>query len=112
MSKIQSCSHIPVAASSKLASDEQVSNLLPQEIAGLSLATVSQAQAQEAACLNVGLPTSTAQSQVAWLALLEKCQGPFDHAKALWMFGGAVLVLLVAVLVYRLIPLSAFDGNG
>jgi hypothetical protein len=80
--------------------------------AWIHLATVSQAQAQQAACLNVGLPTSAAQAQGAWLALLEKCQGTFDHAKALWMFGGAVLVLLVATIVYRLIPAVMIRRSG
>jgi len=80
--------------------------------AWIHLATVSQAQAQQAACLNVGLPTSAVQAQVTWLALLEKCQGTFDHAKALWMFGGAVLVLLVATLVYRLSPAVMIRRSG
>lgn len=80
--------------------------------AWIHLATVSQAQAQQAACLSVGLPTSAAEAQGAWLGLLEKCQGPFDHVKALWMFGGAVLVLLVAAFIYRLMPAIMMRRSG
>jgi len=80
--------------------------------AWIHLATVSQAQARQAACLTVGLPTSAAEAQAAWLSLLEKCQGTFDHVKALWMFGGAVLVLLVAALIYRLMPAIMMRRSG
>lgn len=80
--------------------------------AWIHLATISQAEARQAACLSVGLPTSAAEAQGAWLGLLEKCQGAFDHVKALWMFSGAVLVLLVAALVYRLLPAIMMRRSG
>ncbi len=80
--------------------------------AWIHLATISQAQATQAACLRVGLPTSAADAISGWLASLEQCQGTFDHQKALWMFGGALLVLAVATILYLLTPAYKIWRSG